>query len=306
MKKLIILLFVPLVGCVSTTTKTNEKSEFYVKNIQAESIEESGGIFSASCPNNKNDLKDQKWNNMLEMANDCVKKKSWKTLNMVADKLSIMAPLSPWGPYYLSIYEEQKRNFDKAHWLIDLALKKTPNFGMLYYQKSRIHWAQDNKVEAITLAQKALELDNRIKSAHLFLANVYLSESEYNKALNHYAFLNNNGVDNQNVVLGLAESYYRLNKMQQAQPFLKKAVSIKRNDFKVKLMYAESLEVTDDTAKDALDVYRDLYKIANRNKKYSAKKDHLKMKVEHFDKKIAQLEAAKRDISSSDKKGGQQ
>ncbi|MCH2532891.1 MAG: hypothetical protein MK008_00445 [Bdellovibrionales bacterium] len=306
MKYLIILLLLPLVGCVSTSTKTNEKSEFYVKNINAESIEESGGLFSASCPKNKTDLKDKDWNTMLEMANDCVKDRSWSTLNLVADKLSIMAPLSPWGPYYLSLYEEQRSNFDKAHWLIDLALKKTPNFGMLYYQKARIHWSQGNKVEAISLTQKSLELDNRIKSAHFFLANIYLSESEYSKALSHYDYLNKKGISNKNVVLGMAESLYRLNKMKQAQPFLKKSLSVKKNNFDLMLMYAESLEATEDTVKEALNMYKDLYKMSQSNTKYSHKKEHFKMKIDQFDKKIAQLEAAKRDVSSTDNKGGQQ
>lgn len=305
MKKLLILLLLPIVGCVSTSQKTNEKSEFYVKNIGAESIEESGGLFSASCPKRNSDLKDKDWNAMLEMANDCVKKKSWKKLSMVADKLSIMAPLSPWGPYYLSIYEQENKNFDKAHWLIDLALKKTPNFGMLYYQKARLYWSQQQKVDAITLTQKALNLDNRIKSAHLFLANIYLSESDYSRALEHYSYLDKNGVNNKNVTLGLAESLYKLNKMEKAQPYLKKSLSYMNNDFDVMLMYAEALEVSSNKIQDTLSVYKDLYKMSLSNTKYKNKKDHLKMKVDQFTQKIAKLDSVQRDVSSKGKKGGQ-
>ena len=114
------------------------------------------------------------------------------------------------------------------------------------------------------------------------------------------------GIENKNIVLGMAESLYRLNKMKQAQPFLKKSLSVKRNDFDLMQMYAESLEISDDTAKEALDMYKDLFKMSKSNKAYSHKKEHFKMKIDQFDRKIAQLEAAKRDVSSTDKEGGQQ
>lgn len=299
-------LFITTLGCVSTSKhKTNEKSEFYVKNIGAKSLEDTGGLFSANCPKNDKDIDTANWNTMLEMANDCVKSKSWKSLSFVANRLSIKAPLSPWGPYYLSIFEQVNANYDKSHWLIDLALKKTPNFGMLYYQKSRIYWDQGLKIQSITFAQKALTYDNRIKSAHLFLANLYINGTDYERALKHYSYLNSSGMKNKNITLGLAECYYRLNNLEQAQVFLKKSLSYEKNNFDLKLMYAESLEVSNDKAAETLSLYKELFKISVKNSQYKNKKDHLKMKVDQFSEKLAQLEAAKRDISSADKKGGQ-
>src|SRR6185437_14292476 len=48
--------------------------------------------------------------------------------------------VEPWGAFYLSVAADQRHDLQRALWMIELAVKKSPHNGLLYYQRGRVHW----------------------------------------------------------------------------------------------------------------------------------------------------------------------
>ncbi|MBX9768838.1 MAG: tetratricopeptide repeat protein [Bdellovibrionales bacterium] len=121
----------------------------------------------------------------LQVANSCAAKKQWNELQKVATDLLERFPESAWGNYYLSLVFEHQGFLDRALWTIDLAQRKGAQWGVLSYQKARIHWAKGDYQEAEAAFLKALEKDQGLNEAHYFLGRLYYRDYEFPKAIVH-------------------------------------------------------------------------------------------------------------------------
>src|SRR5690606_12764514 len=94
-------------------------------------------------------------------------------LEEVANHLSRKDHMAPWGPYYLSLAAEARKDYDRALWMVELALKKSPEQGILSYQKGRIIWALEDYTQALELFETALDHDPKILDAHMMLGQIF-------------------------------------------------------------------------------------------------------------------------------------
>lgn len=178
-----------------------------------------------NCPTQKVLEADKNWRSIMAKANGCINKSQWSMVELAGERLSQVEPDAPWGAYYLSVAAENRGHIERALWMIDLALKKATNVGVLRYQRGRILWKQEFFKEAIAEMQKAIDLDKNIKDAHLFLGQVYLRELDFKKAQMHFEAVLLLEARNQQALFGLANCHIEQDKTQEAISVIERGIS---------------------------------------------------------------------------------
>ena len=130
MKKTIISISVLLSACASTPEKGSKVSP--LGETKASYSEKTVAVNLGSFKPSSNCPKDTKfngmdWRKMVSLANACVKAKDWRKVELLGSELGISAHLTPWGPYFLSLAAESRKDYPRAVWMLELALKKAPN-----------------------------------------------------------------------------------------------------------------------------------------------------------------------------------
>ncbi|MCB0357045.1 MAG: hypothetical protein KDD40_08565 [Bdellovibrionales bacterium] len=162
-------------------------SKKYTKEIQFVNATHRTNLNQMLCPSEVKTIKNKKWTQLLDYANACVNKKQWKMLEVIARKLTEKTSFSPWGAYYLSLVAEAQNQMDRAFWLVDLALKKAPQMGILYYQKARLQWKNKEYELSVQSFEKSIELKVNIVEPHLFLAKVHFRDQDLKMAEYHFS-----------------------------------------------------------------------------------------------------------------------
>jgi tetratricopeptide (TPR) repeat protein len=133
------------------------------------------------------DFEKEEWENLVESALSCISDKDWVSLSKIADILSHNHLKAPWGPYYKSIVAyERFRDFQRAEWMCNLALKKSPNNPIINYQLARIYWNTERKPEAFDLMLEINKKDPENPSVLRFLGDVEYTDRNFKKALKYY------------------------------------------------------------------------------------------------------------------------
>jgi tetratricopeptide (TPR) repeat protein len=191
------------------------------------------------CPVQKVLDADKNWKSLMAKANGCINKAQWAMVETIGEKLTSVEPDAPWGAYYLSIAAENKGFTERAMWMVDLALKKASNVGVLKYQKGRILWKQQFYKEAIAQMQEAIELDKSLKDAHLFLGQVYLRELDFKKAQTYFETVLLSEARNHEALFGLASCYIELENAKDAISVIGRGISNfpKVLDFRLQEVY---------------------------------------------------------------------
>ena len=125
------LTFILLAMCIGCATGKSRgpaavsavDSKKYSRNLRPVSSRSKNSFSRSQCSKDKKKWSKLNWEKLVEIGNSCVVFKKWSRVNMLGVYMSQANPTSPWGPYYLSLFEEQKGNIDKSSWLIELALK---------------------------------------------------------------------------------------------------------------------------------------------------------------------------------------
>jgi tetratricopeptide (TPR) repeat protein len=179
-----------MIGCSSITHQKSQnidvRTKVYTNDVLATSIDNDKSHFENFCPSDIKTIEKTDWTQLLKFANSCAAKEKWQMLEVIAKKLSSQTSFSPWGPYYLSLVSEKNRNFEKAMWMIDLAIKRTPDLGILYYQKGRLNWIQKNFNEGFIYFEKSVQYNLKISEPHIFMATLYLRDNEIENAQKNY------------------------------------------------------------------------------------------------------------------------
>ena len=146
------------------------------------------------------------WKDWLSRANACTEQKNWKTLEQVAQAMARVDLDSPWGAYFMSVAAEGRGEWARALWMVELAQKKAGGVNALFaYQKGRVLLGAKETVKAMAELEKATALSPSFSHAHLFLAQVYHRDLEWDKAQKHYEAAVASDDHNVESLMGLAE-----------------------------------------------------------------------------------------------------
>lgn len=170
-------------------------------------------------------LKKTAWKDLLEAGYSCIDQKKWIELSEIAKILSHNHLKAPWGPYYRSIVAENKRDFSRALWMINLAEKKAPENSIILYQKARLLWTMGDETESYKLMEKVVKLNPKNFDALFFLGKIQYRDREFADAIHYFEKVYRYKRKDAAFRASLAESYFFEKKYKKSIDHYKAAAS---------------------------------------------------------------------------------
>lgn len=215
----------------STTTKDEPVKPTYEEKVGAISVDEMSP--KAKCPA-ENAWNGQDWKKIIPMANACVKAKNWQRVESIGSYLGIHASLTPWGAYYMSVAAGQRKDYPRAVWMMDLALKKAPNEGLFHYQLGRLHWEQDDDQGALKELKIASELNPALTDAHWVMGQIALQQGDMTAAEKLLQKALDNDSKHWPALMAMASLRAKEKNWEQAESLLSRALKINPKDAKAR------------------------------------------------------------------------
>jgi tetratricopeptide (TPR) repeat protein len=220
MKKLLTLSLLALLGCATSSVETKStslaldeqlKQKAKSMNVTVHGVLETE-LKASQCQPAISKLKG-KWNwvDAVNAGNICFKAHDLDAVEKLAADLATHDTSTPWGPYFFARVALDKGQLDRALWMVELSLRRAPDFGVTHYLKGQILWARKEYKEASTSFEKSVTYDNGIGPAHLILAQLYLRDQDYNKAAPQFESALKLLPDNMVALSGVAETQLHLN-----------------------------------------------------------------------------------------------
>lgn len=294
--KMRLSLLILLTACSTTPAKKKEAAVEQVVKPYTQSVSSIGLAYvqASQCPKAlkssegyaKTDMKE-----LVSMANGCVKAERWGHVETLAEIIAVKDSRAPWGAYYWALAAEFRHETSRAFWMIDLALKKAPDVGILHFEKGRLLWKDGVYAGAMESLTKAVQLDGSLSEAHVFLGQIYFRDQDYARATQHfYAVLKARPTD-PIALSGLAESRLQAGDTNGAIEAIKRAVSAYPDRVEFALREAYIFESVVGDKLQALEAYRSVRNVMSSRRIKGAI-------ASNVEKKIAELEKMTRQPSA--------
>lgn len=294
MKNLILLSVAALFlsGCASGPgKKADAPAPTYSEKVGAVSVTEFKS--GSSCPPDGK-WEGPDWRKIVGYANACVKAKDWRKVEMIGNYLAVNAHLTPWGAYYMSLAAQARKDYPRAVWMLELALKKAPNEGIFHYQLGRLHWELGDEQLALKELKLASEMNPSLTDAHYVMGQMALQKEDYSTAEKLLRMALANDSKHWPSLMAMASLRMKTGDWTKAESALEEAVSQNPRSSKARLALAQVQEMHLKKLQDALSTYKRLREMA-QDKKLD---ENISL---NLDEKIQALEKNISAVSRSDK-----
>ena len=296
MKKLIFSMFVfSFVGCAGGNAKKDlgpnsgdPRKQVYLDGVKAQSPRLESP--RSTCPSPEKQLENQSWQRLMGFANACVVAKNWNQTEAIGNLLSTHDPLSPWGPYYLGLVAEAHKDFPRALWMIELALKKAPQMGVIHYEQGRLLFALEDVGGAVNAFRRAVKFDVDMTEANLALGQILFREQYWSEALPYLEKGLEKDRKNLLALIAAAECRIQAHDYKLAAEYLDRAQELDSRRMIVRLRLAEIQEEHLKEYSKALSGYKDLKSMAARKRLDQPISVDLDGKIKHLEQLVAKLE----------------
>jgi tetratricopeptide (TPR) repeat protein len=252
---------IALVGCSSTGSKSSNKdSLIYVKGSKSQSKKDVSRWAKCKVPKKANR---KNWKDWVNNINVCVKDQKWQRVDKYSEEMLTRFPDSPWGMYFASLSAEVKGNEIRAFWMIDKALKDTPNVGLFHFQKARLLMQKNEMGLARATFEQAFALDNSLVEAAKFLAIRSYNGEDYKKAKYYFGFIEEDQL-NEDLLVAKMETHRGLGENEIALDIALGLSKKYTKNFNYSLRVAQLLEEFPEKRKEALQAYQNLLKHAKK------------------------------------------
>ncbi|MGE3683866.1 MAG: tetratricopeptide repeat protein [Bdellovibrionales bacterium] len=197
-----------------------------------------GEMNTGACPRDKAWTK-ASWKKVVARANACTKAKDWPKVREMGDHLAVHAPLTPFGPYYLSLEAAARRDYPRALWMLELALKKAPKEGLFLYQLGRVHWEMGEKELALKELKQAAESNPTLTEAHYMVGRMALMRDESSEAERWIKRALANDSRHSASLLAMAEIKMKSSSWVEAERWLQEALRADPRSSKARLALTE-------------------------------------------------------------------
>ena len=271
MKNILILTLlasIALTGCSSAGKKSNSKpgkvekekavpttkSEDYITYVSASKV----GLAASDCPKGSEGWKSLGWQRLLKAGRACFAYNEMTKMQEIGYHLAERDSDLPWGPYFLSLYQENKGALTTALWYVELAKKKSAQDPLIEYQRARLQYLSGNTAEAVEVIEGLVKKHPDMLEANLFIGQVYAASGRYDDAITYLRKYLQVFPQETKALLGVARSYDEQNKYDMAIPVYQKLVFIDPSNWQARLRIAQLSEKTNDSKHLALAGYENL------------------------------------------------
>lgn len=251
-----------LAGCASTGTPTaatarksdsavqQAKVDVYLQGLTATPVASAGETCTA--------VKNASWKTMVSKASACVRSAQWALVEDYAYELSRTDVDSPWGLYFYSLAAEGKKDYHRALWMIEAAIKKaSPKVALFRYQKGRLMWLDKPSEAALKEIEAAVKADPNLIDGYVFLGDARLRSWDLSQAENHFSAAVRLKSNHYEAVRGLADVKRLKGNLRDSIPLLAQAQSLKPTELSTRVYLAAAYE-EEKQHSEALSTYRKL------------------------------------------------
>lgn len=248
-----------LAGCASPggskSTATNDQQQqarvdVYLQGLSSAPVASANEICSA--------VKSSSWKTMVSKASACVRSGQWSLVEEFAYDLSRSDIDSPWGLYFYSLAAEGKKDYHRALWMIEAAIKKaSPKVALFRYQKGRLIWLQKPSEAALKEIEAAIKGDPNLVDGHVFLGDARLRSWDLSQAESHFSTALQLKSNHYEAVRGMADVKRLKGKLRDSIPLLAQAQSLKPTELSTRIYLAAAYE-EEKQHSEALSTYRKL------------------------------------------------
>ena len=124
----------------------------------------------------------------------------------------------------LGLLSLQSGKYSLAHELFATAIELDSQNPVIYSNQATTYWLEGDQEKAITLFQKALEIEPEYAEAHANLGKIFKAQERLQEAREHLRKGINNGDTNTDTFASLAQVHYDLGDMQKAERNARSAI----------------------------------------------------------------------------------
>lgn len=219
------------------------------------------------------DIKD-----LSRMISVCVSQKKYQVAQDLAEHLVREYSKAPWGVFYMSLIASEQSNYDKALWLIDNALKKTPEISTLGYQKGRVLYLMGDMATANTEFLKASQAGLKSPEITLMAGIVSYAQDDCYSVVESLQKLDKKTIADLELAPVIGECMAQKGEFEKAVKYGEDLVSSYNNPVSLWLELARIQEIYRfDTAKAIQS-----YESALKTSKMPEQKDWIARKIKHM------------------------
>lgn len=208
----------------------------------------------------------QDWKKIVPMANACVKAKDWRKVENVGSYLGMHHSLTPWGAYYMSLAAEARKDYPRAQWMMELALKKAPNEGLFHYQLGRLYWQMEETQQAVKELKAASDANPSLTDAHWMVGQIALQKGNLKEAEDSLGKALGNNRNHWPALMAMATVKTKSKDWAAAELTLIKAIRANPRSLKARLALAEIQEMQLKNLSSALQTYKETRQLATSRK----------------------------------------
>lgn len=289
-------------GCASTGAKkpvagpnaSEGVKPFYSEKSRAVTLEQ---YSEAVCPT-ESKWESSEWKSLMKLAGACVKAKDWVKVEKMANVLATRAVTTPWGPYYLGLVAENRRDYPRAIWMFELALKKAPDEGLFHYELGRVYW--DLKDEAIALQhlKMASDLSPTLAPAHFLLGQMAEQRGESPQAENLWQRALTANPRHLPAILAMATLRFKQKNYVDSEVWFHRALELNPRSSKTRLALAQVQEQYLKNIAAALESYKQLKQLAAEKKLDEGVHLNLDDKIQSLQKTLSQHGTAQQQLTT--------
>jgi tetratricopeptide (TPR) repeat protein len=230
------------------------------------------------------------WRMLVEFANACVKAGDWLKVEKIGDRLAVRFHMTPWGPYFMSLSAASRKDYPRAVWLLELALKKAPGEGLFHYQLGRIAWETGDTAAAIREFKASSDMNPSLVEAHTLMGMLALQKQDHAAAGS--LFTKALKVDSRYwpALMGLASVKMKAGEWEEAEGLLEKSVRANPRSSKARVALAQIREQHLKKLAEALQSYKELRSLATEQKLDEGVKFDLDEKIQSLEKSLSQVQ----------------
>jgi tetratricopeptide (TPR) repeat protein len=249
-----------LFGCaeapVTSVAAGKAQAAAPVPNIKLLSMRISTGMKADDCPIGASSWKKDALPNLMAAADACAQYGKNDRLEQIANVIAQRFSNEPWGAFYLSLAALERKEYPRALWMVELAMKKSPHAGLLFYQRGRVHNALGEVGAAADDFRNAVKESPNLVDARLFLAQLSARDQNFKEARNQFEMAVQVEPDNHQAFADLAEVDVRLKQTDAAIAAYEKAVDLSPRNIAYRLRLAYLYETDRKDYAAALSSYK--------------------------------------------------